>query len=298
MTITNLLRRNVGTIVAIFGFLLLCIMTFGNLGEILSDVYWKNVSENLTSIGFVSVGLTLIQVSIKQGLAEQALQRGLNTERTAQKYEEHKSAIKSCFEKMPYLPYFLQMYNKRHTHLRRQDFLINNGFTTETALLRSHRRRLISKYKEISTNITASSIKWSSVEVIYNKDGRIITLEEYRLRRVRNSVIVSLIGMIGLTFLTGGLFFSPSDEPIGHKFIKLFTYIIAIAMSVIFSTVREYEKGAFGVPNELDEINQIWFEFNRWTIPTWVTKEIENFDKEVTNNGKKDIDDRTNLSEE
>lgn len=296
MNITNILRKNIGTIVAVFGSILLCIMTFGNLGEIVSEVYWQNVSDNLTSIGFMSIGLTLVQVSIKQGLAEQALQRGLNTERTAQKYDEHKSIIKSCSEKMLYLPYFLQIYNKRHTYLRKQEFLINNGFSTEHAMLKAHNKRLISRYKRIYTHITASDIKWSTVEVVYNKSGRIITLDEYRARRIRNAIWVSFVCMIGLTFLTGGLFFAPSTEPFWQKCVKLFTYIIAIAMGVIFSVVKEYEKGAFGVPNELDEINQIWLEFKAWQVPEWIINEIKQLNEETGRN-EKAINERANLSE-
>ena len=86
MNITNMLRRNIGTIVAVLGFILLCIVTFGDLAELSTKEYWHNVGSNLTAISFVSLGLTLIQVAIKQGLAEQALQRGLNTENTMRKY--------------------------------------------------------------------------------------------------------------------------------------------------------------------------------------------------------------------
>ena len=43
MNITNTLRKNIGTIIAILGFVLLCIMTFGDLGELASEAYWRNV---------------------------------------------------------------------------------------------------------------------------------------------------------------------------------------------------------------------------------------------------------------
>ena len=296
MNITNILRKNIGTIVAVFGSILLCIMTFGNLGEIASKAYWNNVSNNLTSIGFMSLGLTLVQVSIKQGLAEQALQRGLNTERTAQKYEEHRAIIKGCTERMLYLPYFLQIYNKRHTQLRKQEFLVNNGYTTENSLLKSHNKRLISRYRKILTHITASDIKWSTVEVLYNKFGRIITLEEYRAKRIRTAIWVSFVCMIGLTFLTGGLFFAPATEPFWQKVVKLFTYIISIAMGVIFSVVKEYEKGAFGVPNELDEINQIWLEFQTWQVPEWIINDIKQLNEEAEHR-EENTNKRANLSE-
>ena len=224
--------------------------------------------------------MTLIQTSIKQGLAEQALQRGLNSERTTQKYEEHRQVIKANNDKMVYLPYFLQIYNRRHTKLRKREFLVNNNFSSEVSLYNSGRQNLIRKYEQILVHVTASSIKWSSIEISYNKAGRIITLDEYRIRRIKNSVIMSLAGMIGVTFLAGGLFFSPGTEPIWQKFIKLFTYVITITIGSIFTVVKEYEKGAFGVPNELDEINQIWHEFAQWEIPEWVSKEVEELNNE------------------
>ena len=83
----KLLRKNIGTIIAGLGFALLCILTFGDIGDILSADYWKNVSQNITSIGFMTVSLTMIQVSIKQGIGEQALSKGLNTQLTQDKYE-------------------------------------------------------------------------------------------------------------------------------------------------------------------------------------------------------------------
>lgn len=278
---TDKIRRNIGTIIAFFGFILLCILTFGNLGEILAEEYWQSVLENLTSIGFVSIGLTCIQSVIRQGIAEQALQRGLNTENTTKKYLEHRTVIKNNAEKMIYLPYFLQVYNKKHTKLRKQDFLINNNFSSEASLYASGSKKLKKEYDRISVHITGSSIKWSTVDIVYDKNGRIITLDEHRKRRLIRSTLISFIGMIGVTFLTGGLFFSPSTEPLWQKFVKLFTYIIAIAVSAVFVVIKEYEKGAFGVPNDLDEINQIWSEFEKWEIPDWVIKDIESLGKET-----------------
>lgn len=299
MNITNILRKNVGTIMAMFGFLLLCILTFGDLGNITATEYWSSVGNNITSISFMTIGLTLIQLAIKQGLAEQALQRGLNTEHTAQKYEEHKKIIKENMARMIYLPYFLQIYNKRHTEIIRHEFLVNNGFPTEEKLIASGDKRLIKAYHALTINITTSSIKWSAVEIVYNKAGRIITLEEHRARRFKSSLFMSFASMIGTTFLTGGLFFSPSGEPIWQKFVKLFTYIIAIAVSAVFTVVNEYEKGAFGVPNELDEINQIWHEFERWEPPQWVLDEVSYFNEREDKNGKdkRDSDTGANLQE-
>lgn len=300
MNITNILRKNIGFIITFIGFALLCIITFGDLGEIVTDEYWDNVGDNLTSISFVTIGLTLIQFSIRQGLAEQALQRGLNTEKTTEKYLAHKNIISSCNDRIIYLPYFLQIYNKRHTGLRKQEYLINNNYCSEASLLNSGDKRAIEKYRQINVNITAASIKWSTVEVIYDKNGRIITLDEYRKRRIRSSIIASFASMIGVTFLAGGLFFSPSAEPLWQKFVKLFTYIMAIAIGSVFTVVKEYEKGAFGVPNELDEINQIWHQFKQWEIPVWVLDAVEQINKnsEVKDESETGIDGRTDISSE
>ena len=180
---------------------------------------------------------------------------------------------------MIYLPYFLHVYNKRHTTLQKREFLINNNFTSEEALLLNGKQRLIKRYNEITVRITAASIKWSTTEILYNKDGRILTLDEYRVKRMTNAIIWSFAGMIGVTFLTGGLFFTESDEPLWQKFVKLFTYVVTIAITSVFSVVKEYEKGAFGVPNELDEINQIWHEFSAWEIPQWVKDEVLNYNQ-------------------
>lgn len=280
MNITNTLRKNIGIIVACLGFMLLCIVTFGDLGELFGDEYWKNVLNNITSISFVSIGLTFIQTSIRQGLAEQALQRGLNTDRTSKKYEEHRDLIKDNTDRIVYLPYFLQIYNKRHTKLRRREFLLNNGFSSEESLLQTNRRKLIREYRKIHVNITPRSIKWSTIDVVYNENSQIITLDEYRRKRLFNALVSSFVGMIGATFLAGGLFFSPSQEPIWQKFVKLFTYMIAIAINAVFTIIKEYEKGAFGVPNDLDEINQIWHEFSQWEIPQWVLDDVEKLNKE------------------
>lgn len=280
MNFTNMLRRNIGSIIACLGFMLLCIITFGDLGELFGKQYWINVWRNMTAISFTSIGLTFIQTSIKQGLAEQALQRGLNTEYTKSKYEEHKNTIKENNDKMMYLPYFLQIYNRRHTRLRKREFLINNNYCSEKSLYSSRKKKLIRAYESIIVHITTSSIKWSTVDVIYDKNGQIITLDEHRKRRLRSSMISSFVMMIGVTFVAGGLFFSPTQEALGQKLIKLFTYCVTIAIGSVFTVLKEYEKGAFGVPNDLDEINQIWHEFKIWTVPDWIVKEVKDFDED------------------
>ena len=284
MNFTAKLRKYVGTIVAVIGFILLCIITFGDLGEIFGEQYWHNVANNLTAIGFMSVGLVCIQTAIKQGLAEQALQRGLNSERTTEKYDEHKKAIKDNIDRMLYLPYFLQIYNKRHTKLRKREFLVNNNFNSEKMLYLSGNKKLIRQYERILTNVTAVSIKWSTIDIVYDKNGRIMTLDEYRKKRLVKGLALSFMSMIGVTFLTGGLFFTPSGEPLWQKFVKLFVYILSIAITSIFVVIKEYEKGAFGVPNDLDEINQIWYEFSRWDVPEWVQTEVDNLNKEAEAN--------------
>lgn len=276
----NTLRKNIGTVIAVLGFALLCVVTFGDLGEFMTDQYWENVKNNIASISFMAVALMLIQVSIKQGLAEQALQKGLNSENTTNKYLEHKALIAKNTERMIYLPYFLQSYNKRHTLLKKREFLIDNNFSSEKALLMSGRRWLIRKYNSIKIIVTAGRIKWATTDIHYNKHGQIITLQEHRTQRVGKAVLSAGVFMLGLTLLTKGLFFEGADEPLWQKFIKLMTYIITIAITSIFGVIKEYEKGAFGVPNDLDEINEIWTEFGKWEIPDWVLIEVENINNE------------------
>jgi len=298
--IIKFLRKNIGTIIAFLGFMLLCIATFGDLGEFMSDKYWENVLTNITSITFLAVSLSMIQVSIKQGLAEQALQNGLNTENTTNKYNEHKAIIKKNTEKMIFLPYFLEIYNKRHTTLKKREFLVDNNFTSENSLLNSKRRKLIKRYNDIKVIMTARSIKWATTDIVYNKYGQIATLQEHRTKRITRAIFSSLMFMIGVTLLTKGLFFDESGEPIWQKVVKLLTYIVSIAIGSIFSIIKEYEKGAFGVPNDLDELNQIWNEFTTWEVPDWVKAEIDVLNEKEVYNGQEssNIDSGANIQKE
>lgn len=268
-------RGQIGTIIAFFGFGLLTILTFGNIAEIGSTEYWLNVKEGLTSIGIMTVSLTLIQVSVKQGLSEQALRAGLNQEETTKKYQEHKALIDKCQERMLYLPYFLRSYNARHTAIRKGEFLVNNNYTCEKMLYENGTKKQIKIYENIKTDISAKNIKWATSEIQVDKYGRIIPLSEHRKKRTLNAVVVSLISMAASTLLVRGLFLSASTDSIGQKFIKLATYLITIMAGSILPIIKEYEKGAFSVPNELAELNEIWHEFYNWTIPQSVLDEIK-----------------------
>ena len=42
----------------------------------------------------------------------------------------HKAIIKANNDKQIYLPYFLQIYNKKHTKLRKQEYLVNNNYSS------------------------------------------------------------------------------------------------------------------------------------------------------------------------
>ena len=274
--IIKTIRKNIGIIIAAFGFFLLCIITFGDLGEFMTEAYWHNVRENLMAISCMSFALTLIQTVIKQGIAEQALQKGLNTDNTAKKYEEHKQLIQSCTSIVIYMPYFLQIYNERQTKVRKREFLVANNFTSEKTLYLSPNKKLIKKYENIRVQITVNSIKWATTEIVYDKRGRIIPLSIYKRNQLFRNIIISLLLMVAVSFLTKGLFFDTANNiPVWQKIIKLFTYIIVIFLGSILDVIKNYEKGAFSVPNELDEINEIWQEFKSWTVPAWVIKEIE-----------------------
>lgn len=279
--IIKTIRKNIGVIIAAFGFFLLCIITFGDLGDFMTDEYWRNVRANLMAIGYMSVALTLIQTVIKQGIAEQALQKGLNSDNTSKKYEEHRRLIQDCAERMIYMPYFLQLYNDRQTKMRKREFLVSNNFTSEKLLYASNKRRLIRKYERIRTYITMGAIKWATTEIIYDKHGRIVSLSVYKRNQLIRNVITSLLFMVGISFLTKGLFFNTADTtPVWQKFIKLGTYVVAIALGSVLGIIKNYEKGAFSVPNELAEINEIWQEFKMWAVPGWVIKEIEEANEE------------------
>lgn len=269
------LRKYAGSIIAAVGLVLLAIVTYGDMGELFTEQYWANVGGNITSIGAISIGLVMIQVSIKQGVSEQALSAGLNTKNTKDKYEEHKTLISRNREKYVYLPYFLSMRNKRETKLKKREFLSDNDFTSERALMTSGNKKFIRKYKSIKVNITASSIKWSTTDIVYQKNGRIEKLEDYRKRRAIKGLISGIFFMFATTLITGGMFLDPAEIPFWQKTIKLFTYIFVIAITVVSDIGKNYEKGAFGVPNELDEVNNIWREFEIWQIPEWVVKEVE-----------------------
>ena len=278
--ITSWLRKNIGFIVSIIGLALLVILTFGDMGELFTEQYWKNVGGNISSIGALTIGLVLIQTSIKQGVSEQALSAGLNTDTTKNKYIEHKAAIKKCHEKQIYLPYFLSIRNKRETKRRKREFLVDNNFTSEKMLRLSGKTKLIKAFDKIQTNITVDSIKWSTTEIVYNKNGRIEKLEVYRRKRAIKAIIAGFIWMFATTLITGGLFLDTAEIPFWQKIVKLITYLITIFMSVVFDIGKNYEKGAFGVPNELEEINGIWEEFEKWEVPEWVREEVEENEKQ------------------
>lgn len=277
---TTWLRKNVGIIVSSIGLILLIILTFGDMGELFTEQYWINVGGNISSISALSIGLVMIQISIKQGVGEQALSVGLNTKTTQLKYDEHKAVIKKCNDRQIYLPYFLNQKNKRETERRKREFLIDNNFSSEKMLRLSGNKKLIKQYQKIQTNITVDSIKWSTTEIVYNRTGRIEKLEVYRKKRLAKAVITGFIWMFATTLITGGLFLDVADIPFWQKVVKLFTYLITIAMSVVFDIGKNYEKGAFGVPNELDEINSIWEEFYVWDIPKSVINEVDKINKE------------------
>lgn len=269
------LRKYTGSIISALGFIILAILTYGDLGELFTEQYWQNVGGNISSIGALSIGLVMIQVSIKQGISEQALSVGLNTKNTQDKYIEHRDILKRNQARNIYLSYFLAMRNERETKLRKREFLSDNSFSSEHALMISGNKRLIRKYKSIKVNITVDSIKWSTTDIVYQKNGRIEKLEAYRKRRAIKGLVSGIILMFATTLITGGMFLDMNEIPFWQKTVKLITYAFVIGMTAILDIGKNYEKGAFGVPNELDEINNIWKEFELWEIPTWVIEEVE-----------------------
>lgn len=289
------IRRNIGFIISSLGLILLIIVTYGDIGELFTEQYWINVGGNLSSISALTVGLMFILIMIKQGVSEQALSKGLNTPGTTKKYDEHKDIVKRCQAKQIYLPYFLTIYNERETKRRKQEFIIGNNFFTEKELYASKNKKLIKLYESIRTNITVDSIKWSTTEIVYDKNGSIEKLDKFRQRRIIKAIISGFIAMLATTLIAGGLFVSVNDIPFWQKTVKLLTYLLVIGINTIFDITVNYEKGAFGVPNELEEVNSIWCLFEEWEIPEWVKKEIEESNlkkekpKEKNINEKKEV---------
>ena len=271
---THWFRRNIGAIISVIGLILLVILTFGDMGELFTDEYWKNVGGNISSISALTIGLVLVQVAIKQGVGEQALSAGLNTPETKKKYEEHKEIMAKNREKSIYMPYFLGIRNERETKRRKREFLNENNFTSEEKLRLSKNKKLIRAYDKIRTNVTVDSIKWSTTEIHYNKNGSIEKLDTYRAKRTIRAVISAFVMMFATTLIAGGLILDTADIPFWQKCVKFITYLIPICILVVFDIGANYEKGAFGVPNELDEINGIWKEFENWEIPQWVIDEV------------------------
>lgn len=272
---TVFLRKYAGSIISSLGFVLLAILTYGDLGELFTEQYWQNVGGNISSIGALSIGLVMIQVSIKQGISEQALSAGLNSQTTTQKFTEHKTLLTQNRERYVYLPYFLSMRNKRETKIKKREFLSDNDFTTESALMLSGNKKLIKKYKSIKINITADSIKWSTTDIVYQKSGRIEKLDAYRKKRAFKGLISGIFFMFATTLITGGMFLDQAEISFWQKTVKLLTYIFVIAITAVIDIGKNYEKGAFGVPNELDEVNNIWREFESWEVPEWVKEEVK-----------------------
>ena len=101
-------KKNIGAISAVIGFAILTIMTFGDIAKVLTTDYWKNVYHNIAGISAISIGLVLVQYTIKQGISEQALSIGLNTEETKKRYDEHNDIIKRNNERNIYLKLFFR----------------------------------------------------------------------------------------------------------------------------------------------------------------------------------------------
>ena len=162
--ITIWLRKNIGLIVSVIGIVLLVILTFGNMGELFTEQYWENVGGNLSSISALTLGLVMIQTTIKQGVSEQALSTGLNRTDTLVKYQEHKNIRKVCRDREIYLPYFLDIRNQRETKRKKREFLIDNNFTTEKALFESKNKKLI-RYINHLRNIKINLIAFQKILV-------------------------------------------------------------------------------------------------------------------------------------
>lgn len=262
------LRNNIGAITSSIGLIILVILLYGNPIEINTAEYWINVKNNIMSISILGFGLVLVNSAIKQGISEQALSTGLNTENTTNKFLEHKELIKKGVNRDVQLSEFLKMFNERETKIRRQEFLLSNNIDSDEVFkkpkLTFKEKRLKRKYFKIKTLVTPSSIKWATTTITYDKRGRLETLGNYRTKRAIKGLLTGTIVMFGMTLVARGLFLDVHQINWLAQTMQLFMYILTISITSIFDVIKNYEKGAFGVPNELDEINTIWQEFIDW----------------------------------
>ncbi len=320
----KVLKNNIGSITATIGLVLLVILTYGNLAEINTIEYWQNVTKNIAGIGLLSIGLSMTQLTIKQGVAEQALRSGLNKKLylkkvdsqgndipildaenrrildpacTPARFNEHYALLEKCRTRDKFLPFYLAEYNRRETIRRKEDFLLENefkdrnGLPSEEALLeikfkwwQIKNKLLKKKYLRIRTNITADNLKWSTTDIEYDEQGNIRKLSYHRRKRLIKGVFMSILSMGGAAFVAAGLFIDAAEVPVWQKTIKFFSYLIIIAITVIMSVVKEYEKGSIGVANELGQVNNIWLDFDKWE-PTAEIEEKVNERERRTNIG-------------
>jgi hypothetical protein len=244
---------------------------------------------------------------VKQGIKEQALSKGLNTDETIKAYNDHKAIRGRAREKELYLVYFLSERNARQTKYKRREFLGYNNFTTEELFMKNASPKMKRKYLRICVLLREQDIKWASTGVVYDKYGRIEKLVEHRRKRLIKDIVLSLLLTVVMTIFVSELIATFTFDNWVTKMIDLFTYGLVIAITSILGVSGEYEHGRFTIPNNLEEINNIWEEFIRWSIPQWCIDEVEKekvdmqeIKEEVAENGKREesIDGGTDIQEQ
>jgi hypothetical protein len=270
------IRENIGIIISCFGFFLLTILIFGDVTQIHTRGYWVEVYQNLVGYTLFSFAVTLLQVAIKQGIGEQALRTGINSPETITAITEHRKLIKGLKHKESYLPFFLEVYNERETKCRRNRFLYENLYKTEIELLDSKKKRIIKKYLRIRTAMRVSDLRWVTNEIKFDKFGRFETLTIHRKARLIFGLITAVVLSVFMLLISDKLFPNITAENIGQKIFKLFIYVVVIGFNEVFiDAPKEYEYGKYTIPVLLENINNIWLEFEQWKIPPELLDDLE-----------------------
>ena len=91
-----------------------------------------------------------------------------------------------------------------------------------------------------------------------------------------SGIITAVILSIVLLLISDKLFPNITADNIWQKMFKLIVYIFVIGFNeILIDMPKEYEYGRFTIPLILDDINEIWAEFEHWKIPPELLDDLE-----------------------
>ena len=282
MNFTEKLKKNIGAIVAGISFFIIIILTYCNILEINTARYRANVWSNLINISLMSAALTFIQVAVRQGICEQFLTSGMNTENTIAKYGEHKEVLERLKFKNIFMPFFLRERNARMTRIKKSEYLASqtdksgNIFLREADFYARAKKSKVRKYNSLRVCWTPDDLRWTSTQIEYDKENRIIKLPKHRIIRARNGILTAIASMLVIILIAKNLFDDFTWNNFSQQTVQIVLYAITIAITTLFPAAAEYEYGKFTMPNILDEINLVLFEFENWNIPDEVWNDYKN----------------------